>query len=210
MTRLEALYLAQSIVSRSRNPDRDRIVAGLEKCIKRENQRKWSEEAIIDYCNKVVEEKGRLLMSDFGVPGAPSPGSVACAFKMSARTFRDTYYGVGIKGGISPMPPYFQRTAEEWTQLFVADYQRVQPKSLTQYNRDRDKTLPRGNVIIRINGAKGWKDLLCKLGLKDKPLYDGPITITATSLAQLDIDRLRASIVSVNIEQQKRRKQNKN
>lgn len=164
MTRFEALNIAAGIVEKSKRADKREIVEKLEQCMKKLSKRKWTEEKIIAYCDEIVKKKGRLLMSDLSIAGAPSRGDIACAFRMTAREFRDMYYP--LQSPLAPMSKYFYRTAEEWTALFIQDYNRIQPKTLTEYNKRRGKGLPRANVIAQMNGLSSWRDLLVKVGLK--------------------------------------------
>lgn len=164
MTRYEALNLAIAIVEKSDNTDRKQIVKCLKMYVRTLNDRKWSEEKIFAYCDKVVAEKGRLLMSDFGFKGAPGHGDIAQVFKMRGKEFRDKYYPVPSK--LSPMSMYFRKSKEEWTALFVEDYIRIRPKTQTEYNKKRGEGLPRWNVIARWNNTSSWRELLAMLGLK--------------------------------------------
>lgn len=181
MTRFEALNVAIRIVKKSDHPKKTTIVEKLEQCVRSVQNRKWNEENIHAYCRKVVEEKGRLLTSDFDHPGTPTHGDIACVFKMTAREFRDAYYP--LKSPLSPLSMYFRHTAEEWTALFLEDYHRIKPKTQSEYNRLRAEGLPRWNAVARMNGVSSWIDLLVKLGLR-RPLY-GEIKVVESTYPSL-------------------------
>lgn len=141
MTRSEALNLAMAIVERSDHPEKAVIQAGLTQCIYTVKNRKWNEEKIFAYCNKIMRERGRLLASDFDKPGAPSHTDVATVFKMSVKEFRDKHYR--LDGRISPLSPYFSHTVEEWTAMFVEAYKEIQPKTKTEFDDKRGEGVPR-------------------------------------------------------------------
>lgn len=190
MTRFEALNIAMGIVEGSDHPKKADIIAKLEQCTWKLSKRKWSEEKIFAYCNKVMEERGRVLTSDFGIPGAPGHGDITQVFKLSAREFRDTYYP--LNSPLSPMSMYFYRTADEWTALFVADYQRIKPKTQSEYNKKRQDGLPRWNAIARMNNLTSWRELLASLGLKEYIFNQKLGIVTSTSRSQQAIEEFDA------------------
>ncbi len=191
MTRSEALSLAMAIVEKSDHPEKAGIQAGLGQCIYTIKNRKWNEENIFAYCNKIMREQGRLLASDFGKPGAPSHMDVAVVFKMSVKEFRDQHYRLDRR--ISPLSPYFSRTVEEWTALFIEEYQKIKPRTKTEFDAKRGEGVPRWSAVARMHGKSSWTDLLIELGLKPNRQH-GLLVLHTTSKTQRAIEALDQEI----------------
>lgn len=176
MTRSESLYIAISIVSTSKHPEKQQIIEGLQKCVHTVSNRKWNEENIFAACDKVLTRKGSLSASDFKCKDMPSHTDIAQVFHMSAKQFRDTYYP--LKTDIPSTSPYCKHTVKEWTDSFISDYKRVMPKTQDEYNRLRAPSLPTWNTIAKMNGLTSWNNLLISLELKPDPHVQPEFLIT--------------------------------
>lgn len=177
MTRTEAIFLAIPIISQSGHPEKEEIIAALEKCTYTISNRKWNEENILAACKEVYDKKGRLTVSDFGKPGMPSHTDIAHIFRMTAAQFRDTYFPSG--GGLSALSPYRSCTREELTSLFVEEYKRILPKTQADYNRLRSSSLPTWNTVAKWNGVRSWNELLVQTGLKGEWNAEAAYSITS-------------------------------
>ena len=188
MTRNEALEYAICLVASSDSSTfiKNEVISQLKRCIRTIAKRKWNEENIFAACDRFYAKHGRILMTDFDKNGLPPHTSIKQTFQMTAKEFRDKYYP--FPPGVSTRSVLATKSAEEWTQLFVDEYKRLQPKSQQDFNKRRNRAVPSWITIAHMNGCQNWGRLLVLTGLKRSP--DMPYHITATSHSQEALNKL--------------------
>ena len=91
---------------------------------------------------------------------------------------------------------YSNKTKEEWVNIFVQQYNSIQPKSAKEYNTKRDKTTPTWNTIANYLNVVNWTDLIKATGvntnhLRIKSTYQSShYTVNSTSSIYEKLEKL--------------------
>lgn len=188
MKRKEALEIAIEAVNNLdiSEETKSAVIHHLDICMGRLPQIRWDETSIKEYCDKVYNETGRLTCKDFNHAGQPYRKVFNRVFGMTFSKYRDIHYPP--QNGMSQYSPYSGKSRKEWTQIFVEEYKRIQPKSMEEYDRQRLQKTPSWITIARINGVNKWSELLGILGLGVESKIS---TLVISSISQSEIELLK-------------------
>ena len=160
MTRKLALQEAIKIIEKSPigKQRKEDIIQGLKLCIDELPFASWSENAIFDACKQYVTEHGRIRLRDFDCSGLPSHPTIKNRFGMTAKEFRDTYFP--LPDTPEYKPKYRLEDKDQWNDLFISEFHRIQCTSEQHYNNSRTKETPVWQTVAQLNGVKTWRQLL--------------------------------------------------
>lgn len=163
MTREKALKAAIRLLEEAYQPEEiGEIIAGLNKFGPASYRRKWTKQGIYDAVKLWGEIHGRCPTTKEMECMRELPGAFAVKreYKMGSRAFLDAYFPERMKNFRK------QKPAEELLETFIAEYNRIRPKSARDYNERRDGALPTWNVVARRLGLKRWSELLLLSGVE--------------------------------------------
>ncbi len=124
----------------------------------------WEEKTIFDTLDQFVLDNGRNpTTTDLKAKNMPPHPVIKHRFDMTAKEFLDKYYP---KEKLCDSKIYYNKTKEEWLEVFKKEYERIKPTSSEEYNEKRKKELPSWGTVARLNGIKKYSELLKYLNLK--------------------------------------------
>lgn len=118
----------------------------------------WNDAAIRDTVEQYIAEHGEPPRpSDFRKPGLPPLTAIKSIYGMTAQAWLDENYPFQRPEKPDKRPYY--------TQQFIEEYYRIQPRSAEEFNKRR-KSGTRGWLsIAKYNGVRTWRGLLRQLHL---------------------------------------------
>jgi len=121
----------------------------------------WDDAAIRDTVEQYIVEHGEPpRASDFRKPGLPPLTAIKNVYGMTAQVWLDKNYPFQ-----RPEKPDMQPT---YTQQFIEEYNRIQPKSAEAFDKVRKRGVKSWQSIAKYNGVKTWTELRQLLQL---PIY---------------------------------------
>jgi len=124
----------------------------------------WSERTIFDTIDQFVVDKGRVPgVSDFKKKGLPPHTVIKLRFGMNLKEFLNERYPQE-KSCTSRL--YFQKTKEQWKDIFVLDYIENKPRSAEEHNKLRTQGTPSWQTISIMFEISKWLDWLAFCGLE--------------------------------------------
>ncbi len=172
MTRRNALKTAIFIVQKAemKKQEKEKLLSVLNDIADELPCVHWTEKAIFDACEEFLLSHPYITLKDFERADMPSHPTIKNRFGMTAKEFRDKYYPIG---NVTTRSPYFERSVEEWNELFRTEFEHLRCTGQDDYNRRRDKSLPTWNTMAKMNGLKRWNELLEKVGIKKESAVKG-------------------------------------
>lgn len=158
--------------------------------LKKTKRKKWDRETILNACDQIFHQNGILLYKDLKQKGMPAPSTIEHIFKIPFKEFRDSYYP--ITSDVSANSPYKNKTKQEWTNLFIAEYKKIHPHSRSEYDQKKTPGTPSWRVIAKMNNTNSWNELLkiTKLYIKKPNTTFTNYTVTSTSYSQQQLEKL--------------------
>jgi hypothetical protein len=118
----------------------------------------WSERTIFDTLDQFVLDKGRNpTATDFKVKGMPPHPVIKLRFGISLKEFLQEYYPT-VRHSKSQY--YYNKTRDEWKEMFINEYHALKPTSSAEYDRSRKPNTPSWYTIAGMFGKKGWYEWL--------------------------------------------------
>ena len=119
----------------------------------------WTKELVFERLNEWKERHGRNpTMTDLAEAGMPKAAQIKRLFDMKATAFLNIYYPT--EKNKRPTSKYTQKSKEEYIKDFIAEYERIKPRTAKKYNAARNKNLPTWMTIARYVGVTTWTELI--------------------------------------------------
>lgn len=122
----------------------------------------WSDASIRDTVEQYIVDHGK----------APTPSCFKAAGMPPHPVFKNSYgmtLGAWLEANYPTPKPSKDTLRDKYTAEFIAEFQRIKPRSADEYNAKRNGA--KGWLTIaRYNEVKTWRQLLSKLGLE--PCFD--------------------------------------
>lgn len=135
----------------------------------------WTDDAIREAVERFMEEHGRLpkVKELDTVEYLPPHSVVARQYGMTAGKWLEENYP-GPKGNLSGR--YKGLTPADLREMFISEYQRLQPISEEDFDRRRQKSVPCWHYTARQLGVGRWNELKVLCGLMPKERRGGERT----------------------------------
>ena len=164
MTRKQALHKALQAVT-----DKE-VIAKINEIIGDMPFTGWSEQTIFDTIDQFIIDNGRMpAATDFRKKGLPPHPVIKLRFGMNLKEFLLKYYPTERLCGSRV---YFNKSKEDWRDLFIADYTKKKPHSAEEYNSVREAQLPTWGTLAKMFYVDKWLDWLAFCGV-EKYYADG-------------------------------------
>ncbi len=191
ITRPKAIEIAIDAISRL--PDSNQNRQAIERLINLQNDCKamnWTARTVHQVLSEWRDSHGRNpTVTDLTEPGMPKAVTIKKIFDMKASAFLNIYYPK--ENNRQKCSKYTVKPKEEWISDFVAEFNRIKPKSAKDYNAKRDPGSPTWLTIARYLKLSTWKDLLEITGVKkEKSEVNHTYTVTHYSPAYTRIEEL--------------------
>ena len=155
----------------------------------------WTKESVFERLNEwKIEHNRNPSVTNLAEDGMPSAKTIQSLFDMRASAFMNLYYPRETPKSLTTK--YSNKTKEEWVNIFVQQYNSIQPKSAKEYNTKRDKTTPTWNTIANYLHVVNWTDLIKATGvntnhLRIKSTYQSSnYTVNSTSSIYEKLEKL--------------------
>jgi hypothetical protein len=149
MTRKQALYKALEVLT-----DREAITK-ISEIIKELPLCNWTERAIFDTIDQFVLDNDRNpTATDFLPKGMPPHPVIKLRFGMTLGEFLAKYYP-------QPTPD-----KDEQKRLFIAEYERIQPRGACDFNDKRADGIPTWGTFAKMFGFSRWLEWIEFCGLE--------------------------------------------
>jgi len=124
----------------------------------------WGEKTIFDTLDQFVIDYGRMPnTSDFKKKGLPPHTVIRLRFGINLKEFLQKYYPPEM---MCASRLYYEKSEEEWMDLFIQDYIRNKPSSAEKYNKTRKQGTPSWQTISAMFGIRKWSEWLKHCGIE--------------------------------------------
>ncbi|MDR2559241.1 MAG: hypothetical protein LBC86_06840 [Oscillospiraceae bacterium] len=149
MTRKQALHKALEVLTDSE------VIAKINEIADELPLTGWSRTKIFDTIDQFVLDNGRNpTATDFLPKGMPPHPVIKLRFGMTLGEFLAEHYP-------QPTPD-----REEYKQLFISEYERIQPRGACDFNNRRTDGLPAWGTFAKMFGFSRWLEWVCYCGLE--------------------------------------------
>lgn len=166
MTRKQAIIRTIEILNSTPilEEEQEELINKLMSCLDELPFTKWTEAAIFDSCDQfILENRRNIRITDFTRAELPNHTVIKNRFKITAKEFRDKYYPLPLNGAGRYLA---SGEAQQWKELFIADFHRVKPTEQSAYNLNRARGLPTWATLGKMYGLHCWSALLAHCGLE--------------------------------------------
>lgn len=165
MTRKQALKIAITVLNKQQNEPivRD-IIPRLQEIYDELPLVHWSNASIFDAIEQWKIDNGEYpSTSDLNKRGLPSKSVIKQKTKQNPINFlKKNFPRASSREHISP---YIQKSKEEWLDIFIQEYMRIQPKYYYEYENKRNKYTPTARWLMKQFKIHTWNDLLKYAGI---------------------------------------------